>query len=311
MLVRYGTSCFLQLFDAEPAPSINRSEKIREERIARAAAEQLKFKQSVSQLVNNVNHDHNYQKCVISASAYKVKGVQAPQHLARTLYEEHVCIGPTEAAELEMTTRNQWQSNRWHEEQKLRITASIMKTVCNRKPTTDNKKFIESKLAPKAINSAAIKYGQRNEDTAIKCYFVEHQQKKGLALSIKRCGLFVNPAIPWLAATPDSIIDVGTDVGTDTGCLEVKCPFVCTKKSFTVASVEVPSFCFEKTNGKWQLKRKHQYFYQVQTQLLVTQLDWCDFVIWSPSEGIVVERIYYDEPFIDRMIAILTYFFQL
>jgi len=57
----------------------------------------------------------------------------------------------------------------------------------------------------------------------------------------------VNPAIPRLAATPYSIVDVGTD----TGCLEVKCPFVCTKKSFTVASVKVPSFCFEITNGKW------------------------------------------------------------
>jgi len=126
------------------------------ESIGRAAAEQLKLKQSISQLVNNVKHDHNYQKCVITAGTYKVKGEQAPQYLVRALYEEHVCVGPTEAAELEMTTRNQSQSNRWHEERKLRITASIMKTVCSRKPTTDNKKFIESKLAPKAINSAAI-----------------------------------------------------------------------------------------------------------------------------------------------------------
>ena len=52
-----------------------------------------------------------------------------------------------------------------------------------------------------------------------------------------------------------------------------------------------------------QLKRKHQYYYQVQTQLLVTRLDWCDFVIWLPSEGIIVERIYYDEKFIDKMSA--------
>ena len=44
MLIRYGTSCFLQLFDAEPAPSVNRVEQIREKRIARAAAAQLKFK---------------------------------------------------------------------------------------------------------------------------------------------------------------------------------------------------------------------------------------------------------------------------
>ena len=193
MLARYGTSCLLQLFDPEPAPSVSRSKQIREERIARAAAEQLKFKQSLSQSVKNVSHDHTYQQCSITASEHKVKGEQVPQHLVRALYEEHICIGPTEAAELEMTTRNQSQSNRWHEERKVRITASIMKTICNRRPKTDNKKFIENKLAAKEINSAAIKYGRRNEDIAIKCYS-EHQQKKGLILNIKKCGLFMNPA---------------------------------------------------------------------------------------------------------------------
>lgn len=126
MLIRYGTSCFLQLFDAEPAPSVNRVEQIREERIARAAAQQLKFKQDLSQLLNNANHDHSYCGNKITASQYKVKDEPPPQHLVRALYEEHICIGRTEAAELELTTRNQSQSDLWHEERKLRITSSIM-----------------------------------------------------------------------------------------------------------------------------------------------------------------------------------------
>ena len=112
MLARYGTFCLLQLFDPEPAPSVSRSKQIREERIERAAAEQLKFKQSLSQSVKNVSHDHTYQQCSITASEHKMKGEQVQQHLVRALYEEHICIGPTEAAELEMTTRNQSQSNR-------------------------------------------------------------------------------------------------------------------------------------------------------------------------------------------------------
>ena len=156
---------------------------------------------------------------MITASQYKVKDEPAPQHLVRTLYEEHICIGPTEAAGLELTTRNQSQSDLWHEDRKLRITSSIMKTVCNRRPKTDINNFVKNKLAPKPINSAAIKYGQRNEDVAIKCY-MEYQEKKGLILNVKKCGLFVNPAIPWLAATPDSVVEIGLD----TGCLEVKCP---------------------------------------------------------------------------------------
>lgn len=58
---------------------------------------------------------------------------------------------------------------------------------------------------------------KKNEEIAIKCY-VEHQQKRGLILNTKRRGLFVNPAIPWLAATPDSIVEIRPD----TRCLEVK-----------------------------------------------------------------------------------------
>jgi len=224
VLNRYGTSCFLQLFDPEPSPMVNRAEQIREERIARAAAEQRKFKQGLSQSVDYVNHDHSYQQSLTTASRYNMKSEPAPQHLLRSLYEEHICIGPTEAAQLELMTRNQSQSDIWNEERKLRITSSVMKTVCNRRPNTDNSSFIKSKLAPKPVNSAAIKYGQQNEQNAIRCY-LEHQDKQGLVVNVKRCGLFVNPAIPWLAATPDSTIEVGSD----TGCLEVKCPFVCSK----------------------------------------------------------------------------------
>ena len=130
MLFRYGTSCFPQLLDDEPAPSENSNE-----RIARAAAKRSHFQLKLSSLTEAVNHDHNYCNS-ISATQYEVNGAPAPQHLVRDLYEEHVCISPTEAAELEIKTRNQSLSKLWHEERKLRI-ASIMKTVFHRKPETN------------------------------------------------------------------------------------------------------------------------------------------------------------------------------
>lgn len=35
----------------------------------------------------------------------------------------------------------------------------------------------------------------------------------------------IDPSIPWLAVTSDNLVEIGED----TGCLEVKCPFVCAK----------------------------------------------------------------------------------
>ena len=298
MLLRYGTSCFLQLLDEEPVPTENRIQKLRDERIARAAAKRHKFQQELSSTVDAVNRDHNYCGCPITASRFQLESVPAPQYLIRNLYEEHVCVSPSRAIEIEACTRNQSLSNLWHEERKLRISASILKTVCHRKADTNVESFIKNKLAPKSINSVAINYGRTNEDTAVSCY-IEYQEKRGTKLTVHKCGLFIDPSIPWLAATPDSLVKIGQD----TGCLEVKCPFVCAKKSIAAASLEQSSFCLQNSNRNLQLKTSHQYFYQVQAQLYVTRLPWCDFVLWAPSEDIHVERIYYDQQFIENAIS--------
>ena len=295
MLLRYGTSCFIQLLDDEPAPSENRLQQIRNERIARATAKRSHFQLKLSILTKAVNLDHNYCNSIL-ATHYQVIGASAPQYLVRDLYEEHVCISPAEATRLEVETRNQSLSELWLEEQKLRITASIMKTVCHRKPQTNIISFITNKLAPKPINSPAINYGHKNKDVAIRCY-VDYQRKRGIVLVVHKCGLWIDPSIPWLAATPDSILEVGQDKG----CLEVKCPYLCAKKSIAQVSQESSSFCLQNDNGKLQLKRNHQYFYQIQTQLYVTRLLWCDFVIWTPDE-IFVEKIHYDQKFIEEAI---------
>ena len=54
------------------------------------------------------------------------------------------------------------------------------------------------------------------------------------------------------------------------------------------------SFCLEKyeTSGKtcFRLKRKHDYFYQVQAQMYCANKPWCDFVFCT-ERSIHVERI--------------------
>ena len=314
MIQKYGTSCFLQLFDDEPmtASTVDRLQQNREDRIARAAAKKSQFKLELSQLVTAMHHDHTYCCSDIPAANTNIDGVSQPpaQHLIRSLYEEHVCVSPSEAADVELMTRGQSQCKLWHNERKLRITSSILKTVCHRKPDTAVNPFVVNKLAPKLINSLAIKHGQQNEDIAIRSY-VQYQKSKGYALSVHKCGLYVDPATPWLAASPDAIVKFDQnkecffeqdEEGQIEGCLEVKCPYLCLKKSIAEASLESPSFCLRSSGGKLCLRESHPYFYQVQAQLYVTRLPWCDFVVWSPDE-IHVERIYYNQHFIMQAIA--------
>ena len=80
---------------------------------------------------------------------------------------------------------------------------------------------------------------------------------------------------PWIAATPDRKV-YNPERFPAFGLLEIKCP--------KVSSVlEVPYLAKDET-GTMKLKRNHNYFYQVLTQLAVTGLDWCDLFVWCQND---------------------------
>ena len=152
MVTRYGTSCFLQLLDDETAPSEDKIQKAREERISKAKAMQSRFQQELCDLISVANHDHSYSSSAIAASPYTVEDSKVPPSpdIVRNLYEEHICIGPSEAIYIEASTL-------WHDERKLRISASIMKTICHGKQETGMKPFVTNKLAQKIYKFSSHK----------------------------------------------------------------------------------------------------------------------------------------------------------
>lgn len=59
MMTNYGTSCFLQILDDDPAPLVQRKDEMQKERTARAEMKKL-FMQQLSASQSSVNHDHDY-----------------------------------------------------------------------------------------------------------------------------------------------------------------------------------------------------------------------------------------------------------
>jgi len=105
MVIRYKTSCFLQLLDDEPAPSSeNRVLQAREAQLARAEVQRSKLPKELSSLLSQANCDHYISTCSISVAQYEVENKPSPLHLIRNLYEEHVCA---KAIEIEMLTWKQ------------------------------------------------------------------------------------------------------------------------------------------------------------------------------------------------------------
>ena len=67
------------------------------------------------------------------------------------------------------------------------------------------------------------------------------------------------------------------------GVVEVKCPFKCRTKFFKEASDE-SLFCLNcDANDEFTLKTKHAYYYQLQLQMKLCEVDYGDFVVWRPN----------------------------
>ncbi|CAG9763623.1 unnamed protein product [Ceutorhynchus assimilis] len=131
-----------------------------------------------------------------------------------------------------------------------------------------------------------------NEKTAI----VKYEQINNV--TVDRCGLFIDPNHPFLGASPDGLIG-------EKGIIEVK--YLPSIKGKLVAS-EV-RHCYSIINNEIKLKQNHNYFYQVQGQLNITNRDFCDFVIYT-DDDFHIERINIDrELWSTTMLPKLTTFY--
>jgi hypothetical protein len=60
---------------------------------------------------------------------------------------------------------------------------------------------------------------------------------------------------------------------------------------------------------KIKLDRSHAYYYQIQAQLFILQVDYCDFIVWNKNY-IFIERILPDVEFSDSITPKAESFFQ-
>ena len=117
----------------------------------------------------------------------------------------------------------------------------------------------------------------------------------------------VNPKYPFFGASPDGILSC--TCCSDTVLLEVKCPY---KYRNEVPTSTIPlsdrEYCLKRSpTGDIHLSGTHRYFYQVQGQLALCNVNYCDFVCWT-SKGIFVERIEKDISFTSTLLSHLQLF---
>ena len=173
-----------------------------------------------------------------------------------------------EAIDIEQKTRHQSKCRRWLEEREYRVTASKFGDVCLATSQRNMEKLCKSILFSKNLCTASVIHGRQYESVAI-----EHFEKQS-GKKVKPCGLFVSPAFPYLAATPDGVIN-GEEI------IEVKCPYK--GRNEPIAPGKLFPYLVETLDGL-RLKETSKYYHQVQGQLFLTQRKVCHFIVYTFKE---------------------------
>ena len=139
----------------------------------------------------------------------------------------------------------------------------------------------------------AMRFGLANEGNAAATY----AQLKGV--NVRRSGFVINPGCPHLGASPDYIVFDPSENDDPFGLMEAKC--------LQCLSVQNEK-CLRRINGELKLKKSHEYYYQIQGQLGLTGMQWCDLMVLC-KDDYHIERIYFDQEFFHSMCTNLNKFY--
>lgn len=215
--------------------------------------------------------------------------------LCQEFHRREVEVSQSQRDYIEQHTLRQSEDSLWHHQRRLRLTASNFGKVVKRRSTTAVGNLVKSLLYSKGLSTEATRWGINHEDEA-KRQYLEHLCMNGHPdTCIKDSGLVVDPQSPSLACSPDGLVDI---IGGEGGIVEIKCPYNAAKEGLdpvSAAKTMKTFFCKVSVldSDNVELKRGHDYFYQVQGTMAITRRSWCDFVVWTPK-GMSVERIAFD-----------------
>jgi hypothetical protein len=130
-----------------------------------------------------------------------------------------------------------------------------------------------------SANVPSLKWGRENEIIA-RMEYLKQAESDHVNFEFCNSGLRINPLYPYLGATPDGVITCDC---CGTGVIEIKCPFKFREESPTSNNALSDRTFGLKCNddGDVHLSNSHSYYNQVQGQLAICDVNYCDFICWT------------------------------
>ncbi|XP_076052720.1 uncharacterized protein LOC143032143 [Oratosquilla oratoria] len=199
---------------------------------------------------------------------------------------------------LEEDTKSQAQTSLWFEHRIGRITASRVYDVVNWTPD------ILGKIMRKEENIdflPSIQWGLVNETKAREIY-KSQQRLKHTFFQCNDSGLLIDFEKPFLGASSDGEVHCYC---CGKGLVEIKCPYKHRFSSIQEAILD-PGFSLD---YKLSLRKSHRYYAQVQLQMHVHKVTYCDFFVYT-TRNTHCCRVQYDKTFCQQLVQKSEYFFR-
>lgn len=177
-----------------------------------------------------------------------------------------------------MNAQPEQRTPEWHESRVGKITASRVGAILGLSKYRTAADVLRDMVREhfgmprEFVGNEATEYGQAHEADALAAY------EQRYAVMVEPCGLIPHLQYGFLAASPDGLVG-------ERGLVECKCPY---RARYTTPSAE--------------------YVAQMQLQMLCTERDWCDFVIWRQGEPIITERVMRDPDWLTSNVEALSNF---
>ena len=215
---------------------------------------------------------------------------------------------------IQVSTMDQSENPIWFEQRKGRLTASKFYRICTRTESLITKKgedasclVNEVMLRKQKVLTYSMKHGLAMEPRAKK-KLMEEFKKTHTHVKSREVGLFVNPEHPHIGASPDYSLECrchGVFV------CEIKCPS--SIKSTVPSAHNLEYLQVEPGIGEVPdqvtLKQRHKYFFQVQGQMAITNIEKAIFFVYT-KHGYHMEIINFDPELWGVILKKLNYFWE-
>ena len=170
----------------------------------------------------------------------------------------------------------QQRTHAWYAQRRGRLTASNLGYLLGfgKELKSRNKAYSDitggsDKPGKETKTPLPCEWGQENEHNAIADYM------SITGNLVDHTGFKLHKVYNWLGGSPDGLVGKN-------GLVEAKCPWY-----------------FKKDSSKLHTSVKKQYYVQMNALMEIFEREWCDYICWTPDEGMVVYRAHRDKELFD------------